>query len=102
MSRTTFVALTTTGAALLALAFASPAAENLSTPALAGKVSSQVEGPMEGVIIGAKRVGSTISTWVVTNAQGQYTFPRERLQPGTYVISARAVGYELPKTSVVV
>jgi virginiamycin B lyase len=90
----------TTGATLL-MAFASPAiAENLSAAALTGKVSSQAEGPMEGVILGAKKVGSTITTWVVSNAQGQYTFPRERLQPGTYAISARAAGYELPKTSV--
>jgi len=55
---------------------------------------------MEGVIIGAKKAGSTITTWVVSNAQGQYIFPRERLEPGKYAISVRAVGYELPKTSV--
>jgi streptogramin lyase len=55
---------------------------------------------MEGVIIGAKKVGSPITTWVVSNAQGQYTFPRERLEPGKYGISVRAAGYELPKTSV--
>jgi virginiamycin B lyase len=36
----------------------------------------------------------------VSNAQGQYTFPRERLEPGRYAISIRAVGYELLKTSV--
>jgi streptogramin lyase len=99
--RRQFVTWTTTGAALLALACAVPAiAENLSAPALTGKVSSQAEGSMEGVIIGAKRAGSSITTWVVSNAQGQYTFPRERLEPGTYAISARAAGYELPKTSV--
>ena len=68
--------------------------------ALTGKVTSQAEGPMEGVIVGAKKTGSTIATWVVSNAQGQYSFPRERLEPGKYAISARAVGYELPKTSV--
>ena len=55
---------------------------------------------MEGVIVGAKRAGSTISVWVVSDAQGQYAFPRERLTPGKYTISARAAGYELPKTSV--
>jgi streptogramin lyase len=36
----------------------------------------------------------------VSNAQGRYSFPRERLEPGKYAISIRAVGYELPKTSV--
>jgi virginiamycin B lyase len=75
-------------------------AQNPSPSALTGKVTSQAEGPMEGVLVGAKKVGSTISTWVVSNAQGQYSFPREKLGPGTYTISIRAVGYELPKTSV--
>jgi len=72
------------------------AAEGNSLAALAGTVSSQADGPMEGVLVGAKREGSTISTWVVSNAQGQYSFPRDRMQPGRYAISIRAVGYELP------
>ena len=68
--------------------------------ALTGKVSSQAEGAMEGVIVGAKKAGSTMTTWVVSNAQGQYSFPNDRMEPGKYAISIRAVGYELPKTSV--
>jgi len=52
------------------------------------------------VIVGAKKVGSTISTWVVSNAQGQYSFPRDRMEPGTYAVTIRAVGYELPGISV--
>src|SRR6478736_3759700 len=72
------------------------AAEGGSSAALSGTVSSQADGPMEGVLIGAKRSGSTITTWVVSNAQGQYSFPRDRMQPGHYAISIRAVGYELP------
>src|SRR5437867_107402 len=68
--------------------------------ALEGKVTAQSEGAMEGVLVGAKRVGSTISSWVVSNAQGRYSFPRERFEPGKYAISIRAVGYELPNTSV--
>src|SRR5579872_87006 len=75
-------------------------AEIPAASALTGKVTSPAEGAMEGVLVGAKRTGSTIATWVVSNAQGQYTFPRERLQPGKYAISVRAAGYELPKTSV--
>src|SRR5260370_1944179 len=67
--------------------------------ALTGKVTSQAEGAMEGVIVGAKKEGSTMTTWVVSDAQGQYSFPRERVEPGKYAISIRAVGYELPKTS---
>jgi len=68
--------------------------------ALMGKVTSQAEGAMEGVIVGAKKAGSTITTWVVSDAQGQYSFPRDRMEPGNYAISIRAVGYELPRTSV--
>lgn len=68
--------------------------------ALTGTVSSQADGPMEGVLVGAKRAGSTISTWVVSNSQGEYSFPRDRMQSGKYAISIRAVGYELPPTSV--
>src|ERR1700688_4185031 len=68
--------------------------------ALAGKVTPQAEGPMEGVIVGAKKAGSTITTWVVSDAQGQYSFPRDKMEPGKYAIRIRAVGYELPSTSV--
>src|SRR5579862_8702420 len=75
-------------------------AEAPSHPALTGKVSSQAEGPMEGVLVGAKKMGSTVTTWVVSNAQGQYSFPGDRIEPGEYAIRIRAVGYELPSTSV--
>src|SRR5688572_17350518 len=68
--------------------------------ALTGKVTSVPEGPMEGVLVGARKAGSTIATWVVTNAQGDYRFPRERMEPGEYTIRVRAVGYKLPATSV--
>src|SRR5690348_8415824 len=103
MSRAILLARTASSAALLGLAFAGLVMAEPSYPsasALTGKVTSQAEGAMEGVIVGAKKVGSTITTWVVSNAQGQYTFPRERLEPGKYAISVRAAGYELPKTSV--
>ena len=71
-----------------------------SSSALAGKVTSAAEGPMEGVLVGARRAGSTIATWVVTDAQGDYRFPLERMEPGKYAIRVRAVGYKLPDTSV--
>jgi hypothetical protein len=44
--------------------------------ALTGTVRSAKEGLMEGVLVSAKRNGSTITTTVVTNAQGVYSFPR--------------------------
>ena len=101
MTRSTLARLPKVGLTMLALAF-SPLvmAESPSSLALTGTVTSQAEGAMEGVIVGAKRLNSTITTWVVSNAHGQYAFPRERLEPGKYAISVRAVGYELSKTSV--
>jgi len=64
--------------------------------ALAGKVTSQDEGAMEGVLVNAKRAGSTMTITVVSDAQGQYSFPKDRLEPGKYAVTIRAVGYDLP------
>jgi streptogramin lyase len=63
--------------------------------ALSGVVRSGEEGPMGGVLVSAKRAGSTITTTVVTDAAGQYRFPRNRLAAGPYTLRIRAVGYEL-------
>jgi virginiamycin B lyase len=65
------------------------------TPALSGQVTSAEEGPMEGVVVSAKKDGSTISVSVVTNAAGHFAFPAARLEPGHYALKARAAGYEL-------
>src|ERR1700756_2534446 len=89
-----------TAAWFVMFSLAGVGAELPSSSALTGKVTSQAEGAMEGVIVGAQKAGSTITTWVVSNAQGQYAFPRERMAPGKYAIGVRAAGYELPKTSV--
>lgn len=61
--------------------------------ALSGQVTSAAEGPMEGVLVRAKREGSTKTITVVSRADGSYNFPRERLEPGRYAISVRAVKY---------
>jgi virginiamycin B lyase len=66
-----------------------------ATVAVSGTVRSAKEGLMEGVLVSAKRTGSTITTTVVTNAQGAYSFPRARLEPGQYNVSIRATGYVL-------
>ncbi|MDB2376475.1 carboxypeptidase regulatory-like domain-containing protein [Gammaproteobacteria bacterium] len=67
----------------------------VDTSALTGKVTSQAEGAMEGVIVSAKRKGSMMTVSVVSDAQGQYSFPKDRLEPGYYTVSMRAVGYDL-------
>jgi len=63
--------------------------------ALSGQVTSTEEGPMEGVVVSAKKDGSTISISVVTDAEGRFAFPVARLEPGHYALKARAAGYEL-------
>src|SRR5215813_273490 len=73
-------------------------AQNHGPAALTGIVSSAEEGKMEGVVVSAKRPGSTIMVSVSTNAQGQYSFPQDRLAPGAYDITIRAVGYTLAPT----
>jgi virginiamycin B lyase len=63
--------------------------------ALSGQVSSAEEGTMEGVLVSAKKEGSTITTTVVTNDKGQFSFPADRLEPGHYNLTIRAGGYVL-------
>src|SRR5262245_57022913 len=63
--------------------------------ALTGLVASANEGPMEGVIVSAKKDGSTVTVSVISNAQGRYSFPASRLEPGRYSLQIRAVGYDL-------
>jgi len=79
----------------LVLLAAPATAQSPSESALAGKVTSQEEGAMEGVLVSAKRAGSTVTVTVVTNDQGRFSFPRGRLEPGKYSLAIRAVGYEL-------
>src|SRR5499427_2602763 len=62
---------------------------------LTGLVTCSEEGPMEGVVVSAKKDGSTISVSVITNAEGRFAFPAAKLEPGNYTLKARAAGYEL-------
>src|SRR5258708_5394416 len=81
---------------ILAMCFGFVPAQAASRTVLTGRVTSQAEGAMEGVAVIAQRDGSGILTSVVTNDRGQYAFPRSRLEPGSYSITIRAAGYELP------
>jgi len=62
--------------------------------ALTGQVADD-HGAMEGVLVSANKVGSAITTTVVTDKDGRYSFPATKLDPGQYAISIRAVGYEV-------
>jgi len=70
-------------------------AEAGSQTALSGQVSSAEDGALEGVLVSAKKSGSTITVTVVTDRQGRYRFPEGRLAPGQYSIRIRAAGYDL-------
>src|SRR5215472_807774 len=91
--RSALLASTAAGAAML-FGLALPA-QAQSAVALTGKVSSAAEPVMEGVVISAKKDGSTITVSVISNDKGEYSFPADRLEPGHYTLSARAVGYDL-------
>ena len=78
----------------VAVAF-SPTGRAQSSAALDGRVSSVGEGPMEGVLVSAKRSASTLTVTVVSDAQGRYRFPSAKLPPGAYNLRIRAVGYDL-------
>ena len=82
-------------ASLCGVLFQAGLSTSASAQALAGKVSSAEESAMEGVLVSAKKEGSTITVTVVTDDKGQYSFPTDRLEPGKYAISIRAGGYDL-------
>jgi streptogramin lyase len=81
--------------ATLVTAVISLTAAESSSAALTGVVNAPAEGAIEGVLVSAKRAGSTMTVTVVSDARGRYVFPTTRLEPGSYAIRIRAVGYEL-------
>src|SRR5262245_62202414 len=87
--------LATTAAFIIGLAPGAAGTAAAADAALAGKVTSAEEGAMEGVVVSARKDGSTIRVSVVTDAQGRYSFPASKLEPGRYKIAIRATGYDL-------
>lgn len=87
------------GVVLFCLSLSSIRAQAPASAALTGQVSSKEEGPMEGVLVSAKKDGSTITITVVSDPQGRYRFPAGRLGPGQYSLSAHATGYVLDGTA---
>jgi virginiamycin B lyase len=90
MRKATLALLANTALAALASAGSSHA-----QTALTGLVISAEEGPMEGVLVTARRDASTIAITVVSDAKGRYSFPAAKLEPGHYTLRIRAVGYDL-------
>jgi streptogramin lyase len=88
------LSLTATAAVMLFHPFTQPVLAQ-DQAALTGTVRSDVEGSMEGVVVTAEKASSIVQVSVTTDAQGLYTFPENRLAPGDYTISIRAVGYDI-------
>jgi len=63
--------------------------------AVTGIVSSEVEGPMGGVLVKVKGVGTNLTVAVVSDDQGLYAFPRDALQDGRYYVDVRAASYDI-------
>ncbi len=102
LTRVSFGAITSVGL-LASIVESHPVmAQNHGPAALTGIVSSTEEGKMEGIVVSAKRPGSTIMISVSTNAQGQYSFPQDRLVSGVYDVTVRAIGYTLKPTAATV
>ncbi len=82
-------------AVVLVHANSAQAANGQTPAALAGQVTSDADGAMEGVVVTAHKDGSIVSISVTTDANGHYSFPENRLEPGHYALAIRAVGYDL-------
>jgi virginiamycin B lyase len=72
---------------LVALA---PALAQSADTVLSGRVSSDREGAMEGVVVSARQTGSTMTVSVISDTEGKYGFPVSRVQPGHYDLTTRA------------
>ena len=79
----------------MSLALPDLLAKDSGSIALSGVVSSPKEGPMEGVVVSARRDGANFTVSVVSDAHGEYSFPRTHFDPGRYALTIRAVGYDL-------
>jgi len=94
MSRRSVIASLVCLIGVVGLTAAGPAAAQQAGPALTGTVTAGPEA-LEGVLVSARKSGSTITVTVVSDKDGHYSFPAARLEPGAYSLRVRAVGYDL-------
>jgi hypothetical protein len=86
--------LSTAAGLAVALLTAGPGAVRAQAEGLSGQVTSP-QGPLEGVLVTAKKAGSTIAYTVATDDKGHYSFPSAKIESGEYTLSIRATGYDL-------
>lgn len=65
---------------------------------LTGAIASATGQKLDGVVVSAKREGSTVTTSVYTDAAGNYYFPP--MAAGKYQVWAQALGFEQTKVAV--
>jgi virginiamycin B lyase len=94
MSRLSLVASFVCFAGVVCLSAAGFSATQQTGPALTGTVTAGPEA-LEGVLVSARKSGSTITVTVVSDKDGHYSFPAAKLDPGAYSLRIRAVGYDL-------
>jgi virginiamycin B lyase len=94
MSRRLVVASLICLLGVVGLTAAGPSVAQQAGPALTGTVTAGPEA-LEGVLVSARKNGSTITVTVVSGKDGRYSFPAAKLEPGAYALRIRAVGYDL-------
>jgi virginiamycin B lyase len=93
--RSTIVAALVSSCLCVAVSPAARAADDATAPFLSGMVMSPEGAPIEGVLVSAQGASSSITITVVSDAKGNYVFPRGKVGPGAYTIRIRAAGYDL-------
>ncbi len=83
-SRNLLLALT---GGVIAVGLSITAAHAQAPAALTGQISSAAEGPMEGVVVSAKRDASSLTISVVSDNAGKFSFPASKLEPGRYSLA---------------
>jgi len=83
------IRLFTHAAVVAALVFSAHVNANLR-----GTVRDAGGQPLEGVLVIARTPTTNALVSVTSNARGAYAFPAQRLDPGDYIISVRAVGFD--------
>ena len=78
-----------------------PPAWSATSAALTGVMTSEAEPHMEGVVVSAKAVGGKVTVSVISDQDGRYSFPADRLAPGSYELRIRAIGYDAANSQLV-
>ncbi|MFZ1967409.1 MAG: carboxypeptidase regulatory-like domain-containing protein [Bradyrhizobium sp.] len=94
MSRRSVIASLVCVAGIICVLAAGPSDAQQARPALSGTVTAGSEA-LEGVLVSARKSGSTVTVTVVSGKDGRYSFPATKLEPGAYSLRIRAVGYDL-------